>query len=257
LRKALSKCSKASDPQPTRSEIDAMQIDKLLDEVRLLREQNCELEKELRRVKNDLCQMTAIVDEVEKQRQSNEELEGELEKVKSNFTNGISQISSKYQTTVNEKFIELTQLESRLQNEKEKASCLEKKVCKICEELSHLKEYREKCCELKSSLNCAQNDHYEKAREAELFKKDCQALFKENQKLKCEIEELKCEIEKLQEKPNNQQEVIRKSVVDFKRHYDEKLQLIRCYEDKIKILENENNTLRCSLVNQSPNSSCK
>lgn len=257
LKKTISKCSKSCEPALTRSQLDAMQIDKLLDEIRLLREQNCELEKELKRVKNDLCQISTLVGEVEKQRKSNEDLEGELNAVKSSITTGVSEMSSKYQETVNEKIIELTELESKLKIEKEKACSMEKKVCDVCQELSQLKEFREKCIELQKDLNCVHNDHYEKAREAELFKMDCQAYFKENQELKCQIEQLKCQIEQLLEKPNDQREIIRKSVVEFKRHYDQKLQLIRCYEEKIKRMEIENETLRCSLLNKSsPNSSC-
>lgn len=238
----------------TRSRIDGMQIDKLLDEVRLLRGQNCELEKELNRVKRDLVQMTVVVDEVEKHRKSNEELEGKLEEIRSSFNANIGQMSSKYEASVADKICELNQLEKRLKCEVGKAQELEKKVCELCEELSHLKEYREKCEALQKSLNCTKNDHYEKSRDAELFKRDCQAYFEENQRLKCEIEKLKCEIEALCVKhcqsSAHQRDAIKKSVVEFKRHYDEKLQMIKCYEEKIRHLENENEILKCSVLSK-------
>lgn len=238
-----------------------MQIDKLLLEVRLLREQNCELERELNGVKNDLSQMSTVVDEVEKQRKSNEELQGALEEIKSNYNDGISEMSSKYQATVCEKISELKELESRLKCEKEKACSLEKKVSEICMELSHLQEYREKCCVLQRSLKCVENNHYEKSRNAEFLLKDCQAYLQENQELKCQIDCLKCEIEELNSKKSEtsvcQRETIKKSVVEFKKHYDEKLQMIRCYEEKIKHLEIENENLRCSFMTKSSaTSSC-
>lgn len=63
------------------SQMDGIQFEKMLNEVLLLRQHNTELEKEMKRVKNDLALMTKVVDEVETQRRSNEQ----LEEIKSNF----------------------------------------------------------------------------------------------------------------------------------------------------------------------------
>lgn len=236
----------------SKSQIDTAQFEKMLNEVLLLRKQNTDLENELKRVKNDLMQVSKMVDEVEQQRCSNQQLECELESIKSTFNVELEQMSSKYQSSVNEKVLELNQIESRLACEIEKAQKLEQKISEACSELSNFKEYREKCEILQKS--CAQ--HAGKAREAEIFKNDCQAYFKENQELKrkiselnCQLEHLKCDVENVSVKSMktgclNNREIIKKSVIDFKRHYDEKVQMIKCYEEKIKILERDNKQLQ-------------
>lgn len=254
FKKCSKRCIKKPECKPscgklnmTTSQMDGIQFEKMLEEVLLLRQQNTELEKEMRRVKNDLMEMTKVVDEVEQQRRSNEQLEGKLVEIKSSYNVEIEQMNSSYQNTVNEKIDELNQLETRLKSEIDRAHKLEEKVCTACKELSNFKEYRERC----EALSCSQN----KNREAEIFKNDCHQYLKENQELKCQIDCLKNEIEKLTSSScGNQRDIIKKSVIDFKKHYDEKVQMIKCYEEKIKQLEKDNENFRCKFMSMSDDS---
>lgn len=250
-RKCNRRCVKKPECKPsgeklnlTTSQMDSVQFEKMLNEVLLLRQQNTELEKELRRVKNDLMQMTKVVDEVEQQRQSNEQLECQLDEIRSSYTIEIEQINSSCQNTVKEKIGELNQIESRLKCEIEKTNRLEEKISTACDELSNFKEYREQC----EALNCTQ-----KTREAEIFKNDCHQYLRENQELKCQIDCLQSEIEKLTSR-GDQRNIIKKSVIDFKKHYDEKVQMIKCYEEKIKQLEKDNEIFRCKFMQLSDDS---
>lgn len=233
----------------SKKNIDIAEFENMIKEVLHLRAENIELDKELKRVKEDLSQMTKMVNEVEHHRKSNKKLENELETIRSSFNMELEQMSSTYHQNMQVKLKELNHIEHRLADEIVKAQKLEVKFSQVCNELSSFKEFRVQCEKLHENYSAA-------AGKAEIFKHDCKAYFMENQELKRQIDELKCQIECLSEtkRCEKQKEIIKKSVIDFKRHYDEKVQMIKCYEEKIKILEMENERLNKSMMSFSDDS---
>lgn len=247
----------------TLNEVNRLQEEISSDEIRLLRQQNAELDQQLKRYKEELGKMTSLMKEVEQQRDSNTCME---EKVKElNYLNEkeMESIQTSVRESICEKDKDLHHLQQQLKDAIAKTNDLEKKLAAHCNEIKRLEPFQDRCMNLEEKLNCASSNETERSKEMECLQGDCVRFRDENSQLLKQISDLKIDLEEQRkyakslanqlcnrrnqnpEDPaeDSDKNMLRKYVCDLKRHYDtlkqDKNEMVRCYENKIAILQEE------------------
>lgn len=238
------------------------------DEVSLLRRQNAELCRELQHYKAKLAEMEKCMSEIEQQRNSNNNLEQEVAQLGSVKTKEMSNLRS----SIDQKDDELSKIKKQLSEAKKKVQGLEKKLDNLNKELEELRPLRHRCCQLKKKLECAEKDaivlNDKLMKDCEKYQKEAAETMKQSSKLKTELsEQLKASegrAEQLRNRRNDPEEpkqekseddsakcaFLLKCIQDLKQHYcdmkADNIDKINCYENKIRILKAEIESLRCS-----------
>lgn len=241
------------------------------EEVRLLREQNAELDEQLKSCKRELQEISQFVIEIEKQRESNSGLESEANELKRNHEKEMSNLQSSFRTSLTEKEDECCQLQQQLNQELLKAEKLERKLASHCNEIKELRPLQNRCQELEEILNCAKSKLAERSQEVECLRGECAQFVEERKKLVKRIDAITFDLdeyrkyaksladqlckrqqqkEKTPEDPADNKEMLRKYVCDLKQHYErlkqEKDEQALCFRTKIECLNEEIETLKCS-----------
>ena len=247
-----------------------------LNEMRLLRQRNRELDCELQRYKAEVEQMTTLMTQVEQQRSSNCNLEKEVSNLNTQCRE-LETISSSIRSSMTGKDNELEDLQCRLNEQKEKCKCLEQKLLATVAEVTELRPLKclqERCDLLENKLQSVESDGALQKQNSDELQECCVNYRKEICELKIKIDEFEIEVDEqrkyaqslAQQLQNRQRcgnekgqpddnkenrELLIKCIKDIKKRYDalkrEKVDLIQCYEKKLKALESDNNYLRCNL----------
>lgn len=248
------------------------------DEVSLLRRQNAELCQELQHYKAKLAEMEKCMCEIEQQRKSNNCLEKEVVQLGCSKAKEMENLKSCYKTAADKKDNELSKIKKLLCEAKVKIQELKKKLCKSNKELEVLRPLRDRCCELKNKLECAGKDavalNEKLMKECAKYQADAAGMTKLINNLKVESkEQLKCS-EGLAEQLRNCRNVpkpeksedesskrafLLKCIQALKQNYcdmkADNIDKINCYENKIRVLKAEIETLRCSSKRIAPGKS--
>lgn len=91
----------------SRSETQRLKEEISSAEVRLLRQENQDLDREIKRLKEQLCCASQILQEIEGQRSSNCELESEINELKSRHSLELEEINSTYRSSICQKMTEI------------------------------------------------------------------------------------------------------------------------------------------------------
>lgn len=228
------------------AELERLRVEFSSQEIRQIRNENEELNREICRLKEQLSHFSAVVEEVEKQRASNVELEREFSRIQNTHERDLEAVNSNYRSTICQKISEIQTIEQQLTKEVEKTTKLEAKLVLLKTELNELRVFK-RGCELKDI-----ESQCDRLQELENFKEECAKSCEENVNLKCRIDELmkqieshKCQINSKSNKQCDQRQIIKNSVLELKQHYEEKAFMIKCYEEKIRALQAENGGLKC------------
>lgn len=214
--------------------------------IKCLQLENEEYIKENKRLKDQIAEMSIIVSQYELEKTSTCQLEKEMESLKCDQSREIENINSSYRSSICQKICELQALEKQLNSEVQKGHELEKKILCLNDELNSLREFRK-------SYEKIDECHCKRLKELEKFQNQCLKVQEENRCLKKLIKSLEEKVEnyKCIEQRNkcmvqcNQREEIKRRIAEFKKHYDSKVFMIKCYEKKINNLEAENESLKC------------
>lgn len=237
------------------SETDRLREEISCEEIRILRVQNKELDNEIKRLKEQLCCASQLLEDIESQRSSNCGLESEMNELKSRHSQELEEINSSYRSSICQKMSEIQSIEEKLKAQMEEKCELEKRLSRSEEELNGMEKYKNKCKELRESLANLETCHDQKLKEIEAFKSECAKSQDENSKLTKSVEELNATVNELKEISNikadekvsssAQRNMIKNSVIELKRYHKERAFMIQSYEKKIRILEAENESLKC------------
>lgn len=224
-------------------------------EVRLLRQQNEELDREIERLKEQLYSASQILEEIEGQRSSNCGLESEINELKSRHSLELEEINSSYRSSLCQKMTEIQSIEEELKAQIDENFELEKRLSESVEELNGMQKYKNESKELRESLASLESSHEQKLKEVESIRAECVKNQEENLKLSKTIAELNAIVDELKaisdikenEKVSSavQRNMIKNSVIDLKKYHKEREFMIHSYEKKIRMLEAENESLKC------------
>ena len=242
-------------------------------ELQLLRKENDCLDQEVKRLRIQLAQIGEIVDEVENERRSNNELQSELAELQNNINNDIREIASSYRSSIIQKGDELKNLSNQLNCEIENTVRLERKHRSVCEELQDLrplKTLKGSVDQLNAKLQLTEMSESDKVKQLECLSCKNKMLIGENNKLRNDIKALECSLDEqvrygkdLAEQLCKRNQVIMKStktsqdhrgylrdsIDSMKRSFEEinndKMKMIKCYEQEIAIINAENESLKC------------
>ncbi|CAG9806856.1 unnamed protein product [Chironomus riparius] len=237
------------------SETERLKEEISCEEIRLLREQNKELDKEIKRLKEQLCCVSQLLEAIESQRSSNCGLESEMNELKSRHSQELEEINSSYRSSICQKMTEIQSIEDELKAQIEQKCELEKRLSESVEELNGMEKYKNQCKELRESIASLEISHEKRLKEVEAAKHECAKIHDENSKLTKSIKELNATVNELKEmnskKENEkissaaQRNMIKNSVIEIKRYNKERAFMIQSYEKKIRMLEAENESLKC------------
>lgn len=234
------------------------------EEIRNLRCQNSVLHDELTQYKKEIKEMSLLIEKFEDERKSNTCLEQQLKC-------GHDEMINTMQTSICAKDDELCLL-------KEKAELLKTQLDQCREELQKLHCLEKRCKELNGELQCVQLGEAQKSNQVNQLQDECKTFCNENACLQKRIRELEIDLEEQRKyakaladqlcnrqkyqsvnaaspsRPQTEDELqnrefLKKSIKELKNNYmtlqKEKLEMIRCYENKLNTLECENDSLRC------------
>ncbi|KAG5670929.1 hypothetical protein PVAND_001158 [Polypedilum vanderplanki] len=238
--------SQKSNDALTMEEFNRLREEFTCEQIKCLQRENDEFIKENKRLKEQLAEMSSIMSQFETERISNCQLQEEMKDMECKHNRELENTNSTYRSSICQKICELQALEKQLNAEVEKGNQLEKKILLLNDELNTLKEFRKSYEEIDEC-------HSKQLKELENFQKQCFKSHEENKCLKSLIKTLEEKIEyyKCAEQRNqciaqcNQREEIKRRITEFKKHYDSKVLMIKCYEKKINELEAENASLKC------------
>ncbi|CAO1430916.1 unnamed protein product [Diamesa hyperborea] len=242
-------------------------------ELKLLRKENDSLDQEVNRLRIQLEQIGEIVDEVENERRSNNELQSELAELQNHINNDIREISSSYRSSIIQKGDELKNLSNQLNCEIENTVRLERKHQSVCEELQDLrplKNLKGSFNQLNAKLQLTEMSENDKVKQLECLCCENQKLIEENEKLRKDIRALECSLDEqvrygkdlaeqlckrnqmiLESSKTSQDHrgYLRESIDSMKRSFEEvnndKIKIIKCYEQEIATINAENESLKC------------
>lgn len=242
-------------------------------ELQLLRNENNILDQEVNRLRIQLAEISEIVDEVENERRSNNELQSELAELQKNINNDIREISSSYRSSIIQKGDELKNLSNQLNCEIENTVRLERKHRSVCEELQDLRplqSLRGSVNQLNAKLQLTEMSENDKIKQLESMSLINKKLMDENDKIQKDLQELESTLNEqvrygndLAEQLTNKNEKImesnktshdhrsylRDSIDSMKRSFEEvnndKIKMIKTYEQELAILNSENESLKC------------
>ncbi|XP_070507571.1 girdin-like [Chironomus tepperi] len=255
LNESYSSSDCMKNPELSMSETERLKEELSCEEVRLLRQQNRELDMEIKRLKEQLCCASQLLEEIEGQRSSNFGLEGEINELKSKHSQELEELNTSYRSSICQKMSEIQTIENELKAQLEEKYELEKRLSDSMEELNGMEMYKKQCKELRESIASLEMSNEQKLKEIESVKAECAKSQEKNTKLAKTIEELTAAVKKLKdisckkdhEKASSaaQRNMIKNSVIDLKRYNKERTFMIQSYEKKIRILEAENESLKC------------
>lgn len=239
----------------TMSEAGRLKEELSSEEVRLLRRQNEEFDKEIRRLKKELDCVLEVLDKFEQERCSNTNMEGQIHELKKRHSQEMEEVNDTFRESLCQKLNEMQCMEQRLAREMKTKCELEDKLNEACVALSEFKKCKEEFEKLKCAYESLDGCHKERLKELECVKKQFDISQQENIQMCHELDQLRCEAEQLR-KTNmenlckhtasmEQRSMIKKSVQELKKFTDEKAFMIKCYEKKIRHLESENEKLKC------------
>ena len=256
----------------TVNEVNRLQEEMSSDEIRLLRQQNAELDQQLKRYKQQLVEITSVMNEVDKQRESNNSLEIEAKNLQWNHEHEMEDTNDTFRSSLCDKDDELCHLKQRLLHELTKIEKLEKKLAVHCKEVKELRCIKDRCHNLEEKLSFAESNETESSKKLQCLQSHCANFCEEKSRLIKQIDELKINLEEQQkyakslasqlcnrriqkqklpapsDSADNKQ-TLRKVICDLKKQHEilqkEKTDVTRCYENKLKILRDENETLKC------------
>ncbi|CAO1424222.1 unnamed protein product [Diamesa serratosioi] len=242
-------------------------------ELEVLRKENSYLDQEVNRLRIQLAEISRIVDEVENERRSNNELQSELAELQNNINNDIREISSSYRSSIIQKEDELKNLSIQLNCEIENTVRLERKHRSVCEELQELrplKSLKGSVDQLNAKLQLTEMSEIDKMKQLECMCSKNNKLMDENNKFQNDIQSLECKLEeqcrygkdlaeqlcnrnqKIMESNKTSQDnrsYLRDSIDSMKRSFEEvnndKVKMIKCYEQELAIINSENESLKC------------
>lgn len=249
-KKSNSQLNDDNDEFKKNSELIKLQVDASINEVNLLRKQNHLLHDELSQLQKKISEMTQMISDLEMQRSSNSKMEYELDEMQTNYSKELERINLSFQNAIAEKTIELEEIEKKLTAEYKSRDKLKEKIEQLFDELNDMRKSRTESEELKNSLKVSCEKEHAYLEELKALKIKIEENQRENLELKAYQENLKNELQNQKTKQNNsssQRDEIKKTIMDFRRRYEEKVLLINCYEKKIRTLEAENKSLKCFL----------
>lgn len=242
-------------------------------ELELLRNENSSLDQEVNCLRIQLSEVSEMVEEVEKERRSNNELQSELAELQKNINSDIREISSSFRSSIIQKGDELKNLSNQLNCEIENTVRLERKHRSVCEELQELrplKNIKENVNQLNAKLQLTEMSENDKVKQLECLCCKNKKLVEENKKLRKELKALESSLDEqvqygkdlaekliernlvIQKSSETSQEhrgYLRESIDSMKRSFEEvnndKIKMIKSYEQELAILNSENESLKC------------
>lgn len=242
-------------------------------ELQSLRKENNCLDQEVNRLRIQLAQIGELVDEVENERRSNNELQSELAELQTNINNDIREISSSYRSSIIQKGDELKNLSNQLNCEIENTVRLERKHRSVCEELQDLrplKDLKGSVNQLNAKLQLTEMSENDKMKQLECLSCKNKKLTEENKKIRKDVKALECSLDEqvrygkdlaeqlckrnqtIMESSKTSQDhrgYLRDSIDSMKRSFEEvnndKMKMIKCYEQEIATINSENESLKC------------
>lgn len=239
------------------------------DEIRLLRQQNAELDQQLKCYKQEIEKMTNLMNQVDQQRESNNSLENEVKELNSTQEKEMTSL----RTSVCEKDDKLCEVEKKLSKASAEITKLENRLAAHCKEIKTLRPLlglQSKCKSLEEKLSCARSKEIKRSKTLQSLQENCVKFGEEKSQLLKQIDDLKKNITEQQnyqkslasqlesrqkqkdkcqtpKAPSENKEILKKYVCDLKKHYEDlkqkKLDMAQSYEDKLKTLQDENDAL--------------